>query len=147
MSLLASCWTIGDPGYRMQPVGLEKAAAPGYQWAKKFDGFELQAKDIGGLIGEWWIDPQLTISTDSQPVTIESIELRTAKRIYPASINDKSKVIPAFSDHKLLSISWRFSEDTPAPEILGDSSRIVLYLKVGNETKTIDIDYKRVKCC
>jgi len=144
--LLTACWMMGDRGYRMEPVGMGKAENQD-QWTKKFDGFELQTNRIGGLIGEWWIDPQLTISTGSQPVTIESIELQTAKGVYPAKLKDQSKVIPARSNHERLSVSWRFSEDTSASEIMGDSGRIVLHLKLGSEDKSAEIEYRRGKCC
>jgi hypothetical protein len=145
-SLLTACWMMGDRGYRMEPVGMEKAGNQD-QWTKKFDGFELQTNRIAGLIGEWWIDPQLAISTGSQPVTIESIELQTAKGIYPAKIKDQSKVFPARSNHEMLSVSWRFSEDTPASDIMGDSGRILFQLKVGSEEKSAELEYRRGKCC
>jgi hypothetical protein len=145
-SVLTACWMMGDRGYTMEPVGMEKAGDQ-EQWTKKFDGFELQTDRIGGLIGEWWIHPQFAISTGSQPVTIESIELQTAKGVYPAKIGDQSRVIPALTNHEILSVSWRFSEDTPASEIMGDSGRILFRLKIGSEEKFAEIAYVRGKCC
>jgi hypothetical protein len=145
-SILTACWVIGDRGYSMEPVGMEKAGNQ-EQWTKKFDGFELQTNRIGGLIGEWWIAPQFAISTGSQPVTIESIELRTAKGVYPAKIGVQSRVIPALTNHEMLSVYWRFSEDTSASEIMGDSGRILFRLIVGSEEKFAVIAYARGKCC
>jgi len=142
-TLLTACWMMGDPGYRMEPVGMEKINQN--QWVKKSDGFDLQTNAIGGLTGEWWIDPHLAISTGPKPVTIQSVELQAAKGVYPATIKEESKVIPALSSLTILNLSWRFEEDTPAPGILGDSSRIVFHLKVGNKQQTADIEYKRSK--
>ncbi len=144
--LHSACWMLGDRGYTMEPVGMEKAANQD-QWTKQFDGFELQTKRIGGLTGEWWILPQLTISTGSQPVTIESIELQTAKGVYPAEIKDQSRVIAARSHHEPLSVFWRFGEDTHASDIMGGSGRIMFHLKVGSEDKSAEIEYRRGKCC
>jgi subtilase family serine protease len=98
-------------------------------------------------VGEWWIDPQLTISTGSQPVTIESIDLQTSKGVYPANIKNQSKIIPALSNHEILSVSWEFSRNTPASEIMGDSGRLLFHLKVVIEDKTAEIEYRRSKCC
>lgn len=43
------------------------------------------------------------------------------KEVYPAKIKDQSRAIPALTNHQMLSVSWKFSEDTPASEIMGDS--------------------------
>ena len=142
---LSTCLAIGDRGYRMEPVGMEKVGKG--QWARKFDGFEVQTMTIRGLVGEWWLDPDISISTDSQPVTVENIELKTPKGVYPATMSGGPKLIPALSSHEMLPISWRFNEDTPAPEILGESSRIVLHLRMGKEAKTVEITYREAKCC
>lgn len=136
--LLTAC----DPGYDMHPIGMEKIGTQ-EQWNSKFDGFELRVNKIGGLIGEWWMSLYVMITTESKPVTIESVELQTPRGIYPAEINNGLKIIPAFSNSEKIYISWHFKDQTPAVEIMGDSSRIIFHMKVGNEKKTVEIEYKR----
>jgi hypothetical protein len=136
---------LGDPGYRMEPVGMEKINQK--QWVKKFDGFELHTETIRGMTGESWIDPNLAISTGQMAVTIESIELQTSKGHFPAKVRDELRVIPALSSEIMLHASWRFQENTRAPEILGESVQIVIHLKVGDLEQTPEMEYRRVSCC
>ena len=120
-------------------------------WANHFDGFKLEADYIRGLRGEGFIDPYLVISTDSKPISIESIELITPTGRFPAEIPEQSKLIPAFTHSKRLLNSWMLHDSTnashpvAAAEIMGKSSRILLHLKVGEKETVAEIDYRRVK--
>lgn len=139
--LLASC----DRGYRMEPSTMEHV---GYHlWVDKYDDFELKASWINGLVGEWWIDPRLSISTNSKPVTIESVDLQTDQGSYPGTIGENTKIIPAHTTDAFLNISWKFEDKRPAPKVLGAASKIVLHLKIGEEQKVVEIGYKRARCC
>lgn len=134
---------MGDPGYRMEPVGVEKIHQ---HWVRTYDGFELQAEAIGGLIGESWADPHLTISTGPEPITIERIELQTSHGVYAAEPDNSPIVIPARSSQTALNAYWMFKENTTAPSILGKSARIALHLKVGDVARVAEIEYKRIYC-
>ena len=84
--------------------------------------------------------PLSTLSEFPEP-PLKALEFDFAK------IKDQPKIIPAHSNREMLSVSWRFSEDTPASEIMGDSGRILFHLKVGSEEKSAEIEYRRSKCC
>jgi hypothetical protein len=129
----------------MDPVGLEKVGR--YHWVKKFDGFELQTRSLQGMVGEWWVGPDLTISTGSQPVIIERMELETPKGGYPANRFIEPQLVPPHSKHETIRMYWEFREGMEAPQILGDVSRIVFHLKVAGKEKLAEIWYRRAECC
>jgi len=141
---LTSCWMIGDPGYELQPTNMQISRDGHNEWIVTFDHLELQATQLRGLTGEWWLDPHLTISTRSEPVVLEKAELITAKGSYPATIKNHTQLILPFSDHETLAISWRFSETTPMSNILLDNSRIELQFSVAGAHQIASITYQHI---
>jgi hypothetical protein len=147
LTVLSSCWAMGDHGFRMEPVGMDRIDSQNL-WTKRFDGFELRVGKIEELIGEWWLNPNIAITTDSQPVTVLGADLYVESAFYqPTPILEPTVVIPAFSRVRPLAFWWDFSKRKTADKALGESSRIVLHLRVGSKTEIAEIVYKRVKCC
>ena len=140
---LTSC-SAADTGYKMKPV-LVRSGDIKDEWITQIGNLQIQAHQLEGLNGEWWLDSPLTISCDSQPATIEYVELQTNTGTYPAVIDKRSRTIPAYSDHAPVGVSWRFPRDTPTATLLGASSRIVIHLKVGSVEELADIEYQREK--
>ena len=121
----------------MRPVGWEKE---GESWTKSFGDFYLRARSLGGLIGESWFHPHIEIHGNSQPIVVESAELRAHGGVYQPEVLEERKKVPAYCTSGCeLGISWDFGRDHAAPEVLGDRCEIVLRLLAGSEKREISI--------
>jgi len=134
--LLGVC---GDPGYRLKPVGWTAADAA---WTKDFNDFKLRTKGIGGLRGEWWVDPGLEVVSNSKPISVESAELRTQSGNFTGEIYNQ-KPIPTGNGGYSLPVKWTFDQKEPAAKILGPGCEVRLNLKVGEESRELRIEYER----
>ena len=134
--LLLGC----DPGYRLHPVGWQPVDE--YTWSRNFGDFEIQTRGIGGLIGEWWVDPDLQIYNNVKPISVRSAELRTANETFVGEIYAKGPIPPSKKDYHL-AVSWEFPDKRAAPRVLGARCEIVLNLKVGSEDRQIEIVYEK----
>src|SRR6266404_5104578 len=114
--LLLLCVGCGDPGYRLHPVGWQSISDR--KWSKHFSDFEIQTRGIHGLIGDWWIDPDLQIYDNSKSISVESARLRTATEEFSAEIYDTKPIPRSTSDYRL-PVNWKFEEKRPAREVLG----------------------------
>lgn len=139
LSLALFCVSC-DPGYRLKPVGWQPASE--YNWVKDFGDFEMRTHGIGGLIGEWWISPQLLIYKNTKPISVESAELRTAEETFAAEIYKRPSANPNENGYEL-PITWSFKNKRAAPEVLGNHCEIILRLKVGSEMREIIIEYEK----
>jgi hypothetical protein len=129
-----------DPGYELRPNGWN--IGDDGAWTKQFGDFEIQTRGIGGLIGEWWVDPDLQVHNNTKPISVESAELRTARERFTAEIYDNNP-IPASTRGYHIPIKWKFDQKRAAPSVLGDHCEIVLNLSVGGESRQIKIEYER----
>jgi hypothetical protein len=137
----AAAFFLGcDPGYQLRPIGWSTGAD--HVWVKKFDDFEIQTKGIGGLIGEWWIDPDLQVFRNTKPIVVQSAELRTANEVFQAKIYDGTAIPPSESGYHF-PIEWKFDRERTAPRVLGDHCEIILNLKVGSDARQIKIEYAK----
>ncbi len=134
--LLVGC----DPGYQLRPVGW--SVGPHQKWSKQFDSFEIETRGIGGLIGEWWVDPDLQIVKNTKPISVRSAELRTAKETFKAEIYGSDPIPPSETGYHI-PIEWKFDRDRAAPRVLGDHCEIILNLTVGSEARQITIEYAK----
>lgn len=137
LSILSGC---GDPGYHLHPIGWQSISEG--KWTKRFSDFEIQTRGIGGLIGEWWIDPDLQIYNNTKSIYVESAELRTAKEKFSAEIYSSNPIPPSTSGYHI-PVEWKFEQKRTAPKVLGDHCEIVLNLKVGDEIRQVKIEYER----
>lgn len=117
-------------------------SSSGRQWTKQFSDFRLQTDGIHGLIGSSRVDPDLQIYGNSKPVSVESAELRTATGNLPAEIYDSSPIPPSKSGYHI-PVKWKFDQQRSAVELLGAHCQILLKLKVGDESRQIEIDYEK----
>jgi hypothetical protein len=135
--VLGAC---GDPGYQLLPVGWQ--AISDREWVKQFSDFEIQTRGITGLIGHWWVDPDLQIRNNTKSISVESAELRTATEKFSAEIYGSEPVPPSTSGYRL-PVKWEFAQKRPAPSVLGDHCEIVLKLRVDGEARQINILYQK----
>jgi hypothetical protein len=131
-----------DPGYRLQPVGW---LPQGYEWSRDFDGLSLRTKSLGGLIGEWWVQPSFDVYGNAESVTLKSATLHTAQGNYSGEVISRSPSVPPGGG--MLAVRWEFDPKHRAPDILGQRAEIVLEIDVGSTPRTVRIQYERVRCC
>lgn len=130
----------GDPGYRLYPIGWDTRSDR--KWTKRFTDFEIQTRGVGGLIGDWWVDPDLQIYNNTKSISVESAELRTPTEKFSAEIYSSNAIPPSTSGYHI-PVEWKFAQNRPAREVLGDRCEIVLNLKVGGESRRIEIQYEK----
>ena len=105
--------------------------------------YVIQTRGFGGLIGESWASPDFSIHNNSQPITVESVELHTKDGVYPAKIWPQNRSAPVGgSDVCCLGISWDFDK-RPAEAVLGDRCEVIMKLKVGTENREVKIMFER----
>ena len=129
-----------DPGYALHPAGWQSISDG--KWKREFGDFEIQTRGIRGLIGEWWVDPDLQIYNNTKSISVESAELRTAKEKFTAEVYD-SNIIPPSTSGYHLPVEWKFDDKRAAYKVLGDSCEIDLHLIIGGERREIKIEYEK----
>ena len=129
-----------DPGYNLRPVGWQFISE--HKWSKQFGDFEIQTRGVGGLIGEWWVEPDLQIYNNTKPISVESAELHTSQETFQAKVYGNSSIPPSKSGYHI-PVSWEFEQKRAAPRVLGDHCEITLNLKVGAESHQITIEYAK----
>lgn len=135
--LLGGC---GDPGYQLHPIGWQPVS--NRKWAKQFSDFQIQTRGIGGLIGDWWVDPDLQIHNNTKSISVEGAELITATGKFSAEIYDNNAIPPSTGGYHM-PIEWKFEQRRPAPKVLGDHCEIILNLKVNGESRRLKIEYEK----
>ena len=137
LSLLCGC---GDPGYHLRPVGWQSISDR--EWKKEYGDFEIHTRGIGGLIGEWWVDPDLQIHNSTKSISLEGASLLTATETFSAEVHGSEPIPPSKNGYHF-PVEWKFNNKRVAPKVLGDHCAIVLNLKIDGERREIKIEYEK----
>ena len=126
-----------DPGIHYQP----KENAGMRQWAKSVGLLDIQMTDIGGLIGETWLAPEMTIHNRAKSAAvIEEATLRTKEGEYKGKPfregESKWAIVPA-NEKQTIVLYWEF--DNPIHKVLKDPVELRLRIRVDNDLTEIDI--------
>jgi hypothetical protein len=133
-----------DPGIRYEPNNWSKV--PKNRWSKSFGDIDIETVGLGGLIGETWLDPELTVSYRGKvPLILESAILRTGTGEYasrpPRDEWGKWAIGPGTNQR--LDVEWEFNHDLPIYKVLKDPVEMVLKFKVGNEETLITVSMNK----
>jgi len=129
-----------DPGIHYEPKDWEKVSVR--RWVKSFGQIEIETSDLGGLIGETWIDPEISIRNRAKsPAIIESAILKTGDAEYLARTPryDWGKWEVAPGEAQRLDLQWEFDDDKPIYKVLKDPVEMTLRIKVGAERMEVII--------
>lgn len=134
--LVAAC----DPGIHYEPSGWDKTSRG--RWVKSYGLIEIETGDMGGLIGETWLDPEISLrNLGKSPAIIESAILKTEDAEYPARSPqyEWGKWEVAGGENKRLDLEWEFERAKPIYKVLKGSVEIILRIKVGDERIEVKI--------
>jgi len=133
-----------DPGIHNSPK--DWASAEGGRFATTVGLFDITMRRIGGLIGETWLEPEITVTNHAKlPAVIDRAVLKANGLEHIARpFGDKKWVTISPGETKKIDITWEF--DKPIYEILEDPVELDLTIKLGGDdtevkipmTKTLD---------
>ena len=134
MSLMLLIMIACDPGIHYEPKDWTRVSQG--RWSKTFGQIDVETSDLGGLIGETWLNPELSIRNRSKSLAVvESAVLKTGDAEYiagpPRYDWGKWEVAPGATQR--LDLEWRFEEEKPIYKVLKDPVEMILKVKVGDE--------------
>jgi len=137
--LAALLITACDPGLHYQPKDWSRKESPWF--AKSFGGLEIEITDMGGLIVNETLLPEMKIyNRAGSPATLERAILKAGGTEYvgkPSGEREKVWESVPPNETRRLTMYWKF--DKPIYEILKDPVELVLMVKIGDELKEISI--------
>ncbi len=123
-----------DPGIRYEPKGWNKVSES--RWSKSFGQIDVETGGLGGLIGETWLNPEISIRNRAKSqAVVERAVLKTGDAEYaapPPSYEWGKWEVPPGGTQRL-DLEWEFENDKPIYKVLKDPVEVILRVRVGAE--------------
>lgn len=125
----------------MRPLGWANVSE--VEWTKQFDDFEIRTRGMGGLSGQWWVDPDLQIHNNKKAIALESASLFAGEKKFSGEVYRNESIPPSETGYHL-PVKWNFNREQTAAKVLGNHCTIVLDLKVNGDSRQITIEYEKL---